>query len=114
MTVTKRGKRALGDEINNRGIEELKAVMLPFVHVHKGSILQKSLPGLRECVVVLNPPDLQRKVLESIEVTHNQKTKNVFETEHKLSLVSVHPSLVSHCKLTEKKVGPSTRPCLHN
>ncbi|KAG2324117.1 hypothetical protein Bca52824_006845 [Brassica carinata] len=103
MTVTKRGKRALGDEINNRGIEELKAVMLPFVHVHKGSILQKSLPGLRECVVVLNPPDLQRKVLESIEVTHNQKTKNVFETEHKLSLVSVHPSLVSHCKLTGKE-----------
>ncbi|CAN7065097.1 unnamed protein product [Brassica rapa subsp. trilocularis] len=103
MTVTKRGKKALGDKINNRGIEELKAVMLPFVHVHKGSILQKSLPGLRECVVVLNPPDLQRKVLESIEVTHNQKTKNVFETEHKLSLVSVHPSLVSHCKLTGKE-----------
>ncbi|KAF3589131.1 hypothetical protein F2Q69_00025925 [Brassica cretica] len=103
MTVTKRGKKALGDKINNRGIEELKAVMLPFVHVHKGSILQKSLPGLRECVVVLNPPDLQRRVLESIEVTHNQKTKNVFETEHKLSLVSVHPSLVSHCKLTGKE-----------
>uniref|UniRef100_A0A1J3JN08 SNF2 domain-containing protein CLASSY 3 n=1 Tax=Noccaea caerulescens TaxID=107243 RepID=A0A1J3JN08_NOCCA len=103
MTVTKRGKRAFGDEINNRGIEELKTVMLPFVHVHKGSILQKSLPGLRECVVVLNPPELQKRVLESIEVTHNQKTKNVFETEHKLSLVSVHPSLVSHCKLTEKE-----------
>ncbi|KAG2324118.1 hypothetical protein Bca52824_006846 [Brassica carinata] len=95
MTVTKRGKRALGDEINNRGIEELKAVMLPFVHVHKGSILQKSLPGLRECVVVLNPPDLQRKVLESIEVTHNQKTKNVFETEHKLSGLSPSFSCLS-------------------
>ncbi|ESQ45924.1 hypothetical protein EUTSA_v10010079mg [Eutrema salsugineum] len=103
MTVTKRGKRALGNEINNRGIEELKTVMLPFVHVHKGSILQKSLPGLRECVVVLNPPELQKRVLESIEVTHNQKTKNVFETEHKLSLVSVHPSLVSCCKLTGKE-----------
>ncbi|XP_019090912.1 PREDICTED: SNF2 domain-containing protein CLASSY 3-like isoform X1 [Camelina sativa] len=103
MTVTKRGKRALGNEINNRGIEELKAVMLPFVHVHKGSILQRSLPGLRECVVVLNPPELQKRVLESIEVTHNRKTKNVFETEHKLSLVSVHPSLVSRCKLSEKE-----------
>jgi DNA repair and recombination RAD54-like protein len=53
--------------------------------------------------VVLNPPELQRRVLESIEVTHNRKTKNVFETEHKLSLVSVHPSLVSRCKISEKE-----------
>ncbi|EOA36033.1 hypothetical protein CARUB_v10008086mg [Capsella rubella] len=103
MTVTKRGKKALGNEINNRGIEELKTVMLPFVHVHKGSILQRSLPGLRECVVVLNPPELQKRVLESIEVTHNRKKINVFETEHKLSLVSVHPSLVSRCKLSAKE-----------
>ncbi|KAG2324123.1 hypothetical protein Bca52824_006851 [Brassica carinata] len=102
MTVTKRGKRALGDEINNRGIEELKAVMLPFVHVHKGSILQKSLPGLRECVVVLNPPDLQRKVLESIEVTHNQKTKTCLR-QNTSSLWSRSILLLSHCKLTGKE-----------
>ncbi|GMY22972.1 SNF2 domain-containing protein CLASSY 3-like [Fagus crenata] len=47
-------------------IKKFKALVAPFVNVHKGSILQKSLPGLRDCVVVLNPPDMQKRLLESI------------------------------------------------
>ncbi|KAI5674978.1 hypothetical protein M9H77_05928 [Catharanthus roseus] len=44
-------------------IEELRAMMDPFVHAHKGTILQESLPSLRDILVVLNPTDLQQKLL---------------------------------------------------
>lgn len=70
----------------------LKATIAPFVHVHRGSILQESLPGLRDCVVLLSPPALQKRLIDGIEVSNN-----TFESEHKMALVSVHPSLVVHC-----------------
>ena len=79
-------------------IKKFKALMAPFVNVHKGSILQKSLPGLRDCVVVLNPPDMQKRLLESI-----RGTSNTFEFEHKLALASVHPSLFLDLALTKKE-----------
>ncbi|KAG2321375.1 hypothetical protein Bca4012_055583 [Brassica carinata] len=86
------------------GIVELKDMIAPFVHVHKGNILQESLPGLRDCVVVLNAPFQQEKVLKRID--HSQTT---FDLEHKLSAVSVHPSLYLGCKQTNKErltIGP--------
>ncbi|XP_027927983.1 SNF2 domain-containing protein CLASSY 4-like [Vigna unguiculata] len=79
-------------------INQLKLLMNPFVHVHKGSILEKNLPGLRECVLVLKPDILQQETLESIECS-----QNVLNFEHKLALVSVHPSLFLSCSLSEKE-----------
>lgn len=87
------------------GIVELRAMIAPFVHVHKGNILRESLPGLRDCVVVLNPPYQQRKILARID-----RSQNTFELEHKLSAVSVHPSLYLCCNPTKREqllVGPS-------
>ncbi|BAT84548.1 hypothetical protein LR48_Vigan03g150700 [Vigna angularis] len=79
-------------------INQLKVLMNPFVHVHKGSILEKNLPGLRECVLVLKPDILQQETLESIECS-----QNVLNFEHKLALVSVHPSLFLSCSLSKKE-----------
>ncbi|KAK7373483.1 hypothetical protein VNO80_06893 [Phaseolus coccineus] len=79
-------------------IKQLKLLMNPFVHVHKGSILQKNLPGLRECVLVLKPDTFQQETLESIEYS-----QNVLNFEHKLALVSVHPSLFLSCSLSKKE-----------
>ncbi|CAH8353577.1 unnamed protein product [Eruca vesicaria subsp. sativa] len=86
------------------GIVELKDMIAPFVHVHKGNILRESLPGLRGCVVVLNAPFLQEKILTRID--HPQST---FEIEHKLSSVSLHPSLYLRYKQTKQEqltIGP--------
>ncbi|KAH1219705.1 SNF2 domain-containing protein CLASSY 3 [Glycine max] len=79
-------------------IKLLKLLMNPFVHVHKGSILQKNLPGLRDCVLVLKPDILQQETLESIE--YSQSALNF---GHKLALVSVHPSLFLNCSLSKKE-----------
>lgn len=79
-------------------IEMLKERMAPFVHIHKGSILQKNLPGLRDCVILLTPPPLQKRLIEKIEP--NQRT---FQYEHKVALLSVHPSLFQNCLLYEKE-----------
>ncbi|KAF8412498.1 hypothetical protein HHK36_000463 [Tetracentron sinense] len=82
----------------DEGLEELRAMIDPFVHVHKGSILQESLPGLRDCVIVLHPPCVQKDLLEVI-----QGIKNPFELEYKVALISVHPSLLTGCCLSEKE-----------
>ncbi|KAH0917683.1 hypothetical protein HID58_025343 [Brassica napus] len=100
--LSQEGKNGRFDE--EVGISELKDMIAPFVHVHKGNILRESLPGLRDCVVMLNPPFQQEKILKRID--HSQ---NTFELEHKLSAVSVHPSLYMCCKQTNKErltIGP--------
>ncbi|EFH61900.1 hypothetical protein ARALYDRAFT_342596 [Arabidopsis lyrata subsp. lyrata] len=87
-------------------IVDLKAVIAPFVHVHEGDILQESLLGLRDCVLVLNPPFQQKKILDRIDTS-----QSTFEFEHKLSAVSVHPSLYLCCNPTKKEnlvIGPAT------
>ncbi|KAL4332365.1 hypothetical protein GQ457_07G021620 [Hibiscus cannabinus] len=70
-------------------LRELKAVMKPFVHVHKGTILQTTLPGLRHSVVVLQPSILQNRILELVK-----ETGNAFLREYYVSLISTHPSLL--------------------
>ncbi|CBI33981.3 unnamed protein product, partial [Vitis vinifera] len=70
-------------------VEELRAMIEPFVHIHKGTILQENLPGLKDSVVVLQPSDLQRRLLESI-----REKKNPLELGYLVSLISVHPSLL--------------------
>ncbi|KAI5656537.1 hypothetical protein M9H77_25330 [Catharanthus roseus] len=87
--------------------DDLKAIMDPFVHVHKGAILQESLPGLSDKLVILTPTDLQKKLLEMI-------SDNVFEKVRLVSLISTQPSLVAEQEkfsdhksiLEELKISP--------
>ncbi|CAF1705643.1 unnamed protein product [Brassica oleracea var. botrytis] len=100
--LSQEGKNGRFDE--EIGIAELKDMIAPFVHVHKGNILRESLPGLRDCVVVLNAPFQQAKILTRID-----HSENTLELEHKLSAVSVHPSLYLRRKQTDKErltIGP--------
>ncbi|KAL3651173.1 hypothetical protein CASFOL_007576 [Castilleja foliolosa] len=85
-------------EVDSRAVERLKTTMAPFVHVHKGTILQQSLPGLRDCVVVLKPPALQKSLIEKLE-----GTQSTFQFEHKAALLSVHPYLFQHSDSTEEE-----------
>ncbi|XP_058745807.1 SNF2 domain-containing protein CLASSY 4 [Vicia villosa] len=79
-------------------IMQFKFLMDPFVHVHKGAILQKKLPGLRDCVLALKPDRLQKQILESI-----QSSQNTLIYEHKVTMASVHPSLLLECGLLEEE-----------
>ncbi|KAL4286649.1 hypothetical protein AHAS_Ahas19G0107300 [Arachis hypogaea] len=72
--------------------------MDPFVHVHKGSILQKNIPGLKDRVVTLMLGDLQKTLLEGIE--GHLKT---LPFHSKSALVSVHPSFFVCCTLSPKE-----------
>ncbi|CAA0827397.1 SNF2 domain-containing protein CLASSY 3 [Striga hermonthica] len=69
------------------GLRKLREMLGPFVHVHKGSILEESLPGLRDTLVFLRPTEEQRVLLED-----SARIKNIFNKIHQVSLVSVHPS----------------------
>ncbi|KAI3917901.1 hypothetical protein MKW98_000135 [Papaver atlanticum] len=80
------------------GVAEIRRIIEPFVNVHTGSILQKKLPGLRECVVVLHPTDLQRQLLDEII----KRIRNSFEVERAVALTSVHPSLLIKCSLAKQ------------
>ncbi|KAI3743858.1 hypothetical protein L1987_56925 [Smallanthus sonchifolius] len=79
-------------------IEKLKMIISPFVHVHKGHILETKLPGLVQTVVLLSPLPFQKAFIENL----GNFTKT-FEYEHKVALVSVHPSLILHCSLSDKE-----------
>ncbi|PIN02477.1 DNA repair protein, SNF2 family [Handroanthus impetiginosus] len=72
------------------GVKKLRAMIEPFVHIHKGGILQKALPGMRDCLVILKPTDLQRKLLQNIA-----QDNKFLEQAYLASLISVHPSLVA-------------------
>ncbi|XP_073065981.1 SNF2 domain-containing protein CLASSY 4-like [Primulina eburnea] len=74
-------------------LKKLRAMLDPFVHLHKGSILQDSLPGLRNTLVFLHPTELQKTLLEIAT-----KEGNIFHRIQLVSLISVHPSLVSKSK----------------
>ncbi|XP_058104134.1 SNF2 domain-containing protein CLASSY 3-like [Magnolia sinica] len=86
-------------KITDDNLEKLRSMMDPFVHVHKGSILN-SLPGLRDCVVVLHPLPLQKLILERFEKV---AFETHFQEEYNTSLISVHPSLLVECSLPEKQ-----------
>ncbi|KAL6279846.1 hypothetical protein ACE6H2_016727 [Prunus campanulata] len=68
---------------------EVKAQIAPFVHVYKGSVLQDSLPGLRNSVVVLHPTPLQVRFHKRI-----QGVKEPFRYENLEALICIHPSLL--------------------
>ncbi|XVF63093.1 hypothetical protein PTKIN_Ptkin09bG0061200 [Pterospermum kingtungense] len=83
---------SIGKDVDKDDAEKLRkirTVIKPFVHVHKGTILQSTLPGLRHSVVVLQPSYLQKKILDRVK-----ETKNVMFLDYYVSLISIHPSLV--------------------
>ncbi|KAI5430493.1 hypothetical protein KIW84_034904 [Lathyrus oleraceus] len=79
-------------------IKQLKLLMDPLVHVHKGAILQKKLPGIRNRVLRLKPDSLQKQTIDSI-----QSSQKTFIFEHKLTMASIHPSLFLECDLLKKE-----------
>ncbi|KAI3441930.1 uncharacterized protein J3R85_001990 [Psidium guajava] len=83
---------------NNDGLEKLRAMIDPFVHVHKGNILKERLPGLRDSVIVLRPGELQKSLLDIV-----QSVKNTFLLGHLVSSISVHPFLFSQCSVSESE-----------
>ncbi|KAL5748348.1 hypothetical protein ACOSP7_025376 [Xanthoceras sorbifolium] len=83
------GKVADDRLADEKKFDELRTIIAPFVHVHKGTVLQESLPGLRQSVVVLNPFDLQKRVLDGV-----QGESDMIKQNHFVSLISVHPSLL--------------------
>ncbi|KAF2316275.1 hypothetical protein GH714_041616 [Hevea brasiliensis] len=84
--------RVTDDRLKAERLEEVRAMIRPFVHVHKGNILQQRLPGLRDAMIILRPPYLQKSLLDKIEQKENLRTS--FDLEYLVSLVSVHPSLL--------------------
>ncbi|KAK4410884.1 SNF2 domain-containing protein CLASSY 3 [Sesamum angolense] len=72
------------------GLKKLKAMLDPFVHVHKGTILQENLLGLRDTLVFLHPTELQKTLLENAS-----KSQHIFHRIRMVSLISVHPSLAA-------------------
>ncbi|GER42928.1 chromatin remodeling 31 [Striga asiatica] len=100
MNVSRRKYPQSTCKVDDNAVQRLKVSMAPFVHVHKGTILQQSLPGLRDCVVVLKPPPLQKSLIERLE-----GTPSTFEFEHKAALLSVHPYLFHHSVSEERIIG---------
>jgi DNA repair and recombination RAD54-like protein len=91
------GNTARNPSDDDDGIEKLKLLMDPFVHVHKGAILESKLPGLKECLVTLKAGSLQNEILKGIKRSQNR----IFNFERKIALTSVHPSLFLECDLSE-------------
>lgn len=89
---------SIGKTTDDR-LRVLRSVINPFVHVHKGSILN-SLPGLKDCLVYLHPPPLQKGILESIQ---RIESGTHFKQEYNVTMVSIHPSLLMDCSLSEEE-----------
>ncbi|KAL7100512.1 hypothetical protein ACP275_08G001700 [Erythranthe tilingii] len=77
---------------NDERVKELRSKIEPFVHIHKGDILEKTLPGMRDCMIVLRPTDVQKKLADKIDQVLVDK---FLEHDYLASLISVHPSLVA-------------------
>ncbi|KAL3813870.1 hypothetical protein ACJIZ3_015138 [Penstemon smallii] len=75
---------------DDQAIKKLGLMMKPFVHIHKGSILQKTLPGIRDCLILLRPTDIQRELLLNIS-----KVEKFLDQAYLASLISIHPSLAA-------------------
>ncbi|KAE9606861.1 putative DNA helicase chromatin remodeling SNF2 family [Lupinus albus] len=79
--------------------KEARDMIHSFVHVHKGTILQESLPGKKEFVVILKPTQLQKELLDDIQrkrkrLSHgNQASLNVLKIEYEETVTAVHPAL---------------------
>ncbi|KAI3743859.1 hypothetical protein L1987_56926 [Smallanthus sonchifolius] len=98
MIQPKNMKKSGGRSTSDQDIQNLKETISSFVHVHKGDILESMLPGWKQSVILLNPPPFQKRFIENLG-----NSASTFAYEHKVALVSVHPSLILHCLLSEKE-----------
>ncbi|CAN6279385.1 unnamed protein product [Urochloa humidicola] len=98
------------NDITKANIDQVRKKLDPVVHIHSGKFLQKSLPGLRESVVILNPLPYQKEVITSMEKTISMG----LDAEYKISLASIHPSLIARAKLSEKEESMVDKPKLES
>ncbi|KAL8268455.1 hypothetical protein R6Q59_002253 [Mikania micrantha] len=96
--IQKKNMKKCRNRSTSEDIEKLKEIISPFVHVHKGHILESKLPGLKQSVILLNPSSYQNKFIKNLGVS-----ASTFEYEHKVALLSVHPSLILHCFLSKNE-----------
>ncbi|MCL7051857.1 hypothetical protein MKW94_025055 [Papaver nudicaule] len=89
---------SIGKSSDDQQLVKIRKMIKPFVHVHKGSILEEKLPGLREYVVVLHPPPLQRTLLEKVQ----EGMTNSLELDRAIAVVSVHPYLLTKCSVLKQ------------
>ncbi|KAL3629110.1 hypothetical protein CASFOL_026332 [Castilleja foliolosa] len=83
-----------GSNINDDfKLKKLRSMIEPFVHINNGGILEKTLPGKRDFLILLKPTDLQKKLL--LQNNAELRPGKFFEQQHLASLISVHPALVS-------------------
>ncbi|KAL6634845.1 hypothetical protein ACP70R_027516 [Stipagrostis hirtigluma subsp. patula] len=87
------------NDITEASIRKVQKILEDVVHIHSGKFLEKSLPGLRESVVILNPLPYQKQIITSMEKTMSMG----LDAEYKISLASVHPSLITNAKLSNKE-----------
>ncbi|KAK4262513.1 hypothetical protein QN277_028065 [Acacia crassicarpa] len=88
------------DKVESHGertqvMAQIRDVIKPFVHVHKGTVLEEKLPGLEESVVSLEPSPSQMSIFKYIQKLREDQEgcSNWFRFEHLMSVSSVHPSL---------------------
>ncbi|XP_051121626.1 SNF2 domain-containing protein CLASSY 3-like [Andrographis paniculata] len=92
----KSSRPAFLPEAINHAVERLKVSMSPFLHVHKGTILQKNHPGIRDCVILLKPTGMQKKLIDRLEEGRLRRT---LKSEFKFNMASIHPYLIQKCAL---------------
>lgn len=98
----------LGEKIDTGSVEErsealkvLHELMAPFVHWHKGRILE-ALPGLTDFTIFLNLTSAQEAVFASLE----SQALKMMEKEKRCALANVHPSLLK-TKINSKQASQS-------
>lgn len=99
---------SLTNHVTDDNAEEVRSILKPFVHIHSGNILN-TLPGLRECVIELDPPPHQKDIIDKME---HIGSNVIFENEYKTSLASIHPSLVTYLNLSSEEETLLKRPLL--
>ncbi|CAM0955710.1 unnamed protein product [Alopecurus aequalis] len=99
---------SLTSNVHDDNAEKVRSILKPFVHIHNGTIL-RTLPGLRESVIVLKPPPLQKSIIRKVE---NIGSGNNFEHEYVISLASTHPSLVTSINMSDEEASLVDKPML--
>ncbi|CAN6342148.1 unnamed protein product [Urochloa humidicola] len=92
---------SLTSNVTDDNADKVRSILKPFVHIHNGNIL-RTLPGLRESVIILKPSPLQKSIIRKVE---NIGSGNNFEHEYVISLASTHPSLVTAINMSEEEAS---------
>ncbi|CAN6337709.1 unnamed protein product [Urochloa humidicola] len=99
---------SLTSNVTDDNADKVRSILKPFVHIHNGNIL-RTLPGLRESVIILKPLPLQKSIIRKVE---NIGSGNNFEHEYAISLVSTHPSLVTAINMSAEEASLVDKPML--